>query len=381
MKVLIAPDKFKDAFPADKVTQAIKEGIEIFDSGIEVLLMPMADGGEGTAKILTGYFHGDYRKVEVRDPLMRSVKASFGISADKKTAFMEMASASGLELLKPGERNCYYTSTFGTGELIKAAIREGVEHIILGIGGSATCDGGMGMAAALGYRFKNEQGESLKPIGRNLVAINKIEKSGVDPDLAKVDIRVACDVDNLLTGPQGAAAVFAPQKGASGVQVKTLEKGLNNLAGQIKSLFDLDVANIPGSGAAGGLGAGAKAFLGASLRPGVDLVMEKMQMRTHIANADLVITGEGKLDSQSRQGKVVWGISRESKRVNTPVAALCGQLETSPQVIRSMGLIYAASIIQKPVSLKAALASTHENLVSASFNLVSLFQAGGLLKE
>ena len=278
MRILLAPDKFKDALPAEQVVKAIKEGIHFFNPDIEAISLPMADGGEGTAQILTHYYQGAFHEATVHDPLMRKIKASYGLSPDKKIAFIEMATASGLELLKPAERNCYFTSSYGTGELIKAAIQAGAEQIILGIGGSATCDGGIGMAAALGYEFTDKEGNKLKPTGENLSSIYQIDDQHVDSRISEIEILVACDVDNLLTGPSGAAQTYAPQKGADNEQVESLDEGLGHLSKLITAKYNLDIANIPGSGAAGGLGGGAKAFLVSSLRTGTDLILELLQV-------------------------------------------------------------------------------------------------------
>ena len=304
MKILIAPDKFKDALPALEVGRAIQEGVKINNPAAEITVFPMADGGEGTSDILTFHFGG--RKVEllVSDPLWRKVKAEYGISSDGSHAFIEMAQASGLHLLKPHERNCLHTTTFGTGELIRDAISKGVQKIVLGIGGSATNDAGIGMAAALGYRFLDASGNMLNPVGKNLLEIATIIDEDVLFNSDKLEILVACDVENRLYGSEGAAYVFGPQKGADEKAVELLDKGLQNFASVAKSKYHIDVQTIKGAGAAGGMGAGCLLFLKGKLRPGVALVMALTEFEKQVAQADLVITGEGKLDNQTLSGKL-----------------------------------------------------------------------------
>ncbi len=373
MKILLAPDKFKEALKATEVCRAMRQGIKMADEGFEIQSLPLADGGEGTAEVLTTNLKGAYQKVKVHDPLGRPVEASIGLSEDRKTAFIEMAEASGLALLNPNERNCYHTSSYGTGELLLSAIQSGVKEIILGIGGSATCDGGIGMANALGYQFLDKEGKPVANAGKNLLNIQTIDDQKVLASLDQTKIYVACDVDNYLTGTAGAAKVYGPQKGADQKQVENLEEGLKNLAGRIEEALNVNVANTSHTGAAGGLGAGAKAFLGASLRTGIELIMEKLAFKRKLKNADLVITGEGKIDKQSSHGKVIKGVAQSAREFRIPVAGLCGTLDAPPEDVQKLGLNYAASIINKPCSKAEALNNTYEDLVLSAFNLAGLF--------
>ncbi len=370
MKILIAPDKFKDALDAITVCQAIQEGILEANPNTDTVLFPLSDGGEGLASILTFHAKGHSIKIQAHDPLNRLIEAEYGISADGKTAFIEMAQASGLQLLKPEDRNCYYTSTYGTGELILNAIQnQQVNEIILGLGGSATCDGGMGMAQALGYQFMDEQGNEQEGKGANLSKIATIDDRHLKVDLSGVTIRVACDVVNPLTGPKGAAHIFAPQKGATPQHVEALEKGMGNLAQQIKSALGKDVKDLQGAGAAGGLGAGAAAFLNGTLEKGIDLVMEQTKFETQVMESDYVITGEGKIDRQSLYGKVINGVSQLAQKYDKPVIALGGIIEVDPKLIRELGLKAAFPILSEPMNLQIALVNTYDQLKFGTFNI------------
>ena len=377
MQILIAPDKFKDSLTAMEVCLAVQEGLWLYNRNIKTTLFPMADGGNGTAEILTTHSRGEMLSIWVHDPLMRKIEARYGISGDGKTAFMEMAAASGIELLKPEERNCLDTSSFGTGELMADAIRRGVETIIMGIGGSATNDGGMGLAAALGFQFTGENGEILEPVGKNLILVKGIKESAdIKSHLGMIKIRVACDVGNPMYGENGAAYIYGPQKGADKETVIFLDKGLRNFAVELERYAGKDVSNIPGSGAAGGMGAGIMALLNGELVPGVTLVMEQTGIEKQIKVSDLIITGEGKMDEQTLQGKVVHGICRLAQQNNVPVAALAGSLELSPEQLSSLPVCYAASITSGPMELSQSLKNAHELIKNSTWNLISLFLTG-----
>ncbi len=369
MKILLAPDKFKDAISAQAACKAMQEGISMAGDKLQTVALPMADGGEGTGAVLTENVQGEWHPVQTCDPLNRSIEAFIGLSPDHKTAYIEMARASGLQMLSKEERNCFYTSSAGTGIMIKKAVEWGVDDIILGIGGSATCDGGMGMASSLGYQFKDEAGNLIEPCGKNLSKVKKIDNANVLEELREVNIDVACDVDNYLLGKQGAAYIYAPQKGADPKQVDSLEEGLKNLAYLVNQQLGVTLEHLPGAGAAGGLGAGAKAFLGASLRKGVDLVLERTKFRQYLANVDWIITGEGRIDEQSTHGKVIQGVVSEAARFKIPVAALCGTLQASTAIIEKSGLAYATSIIRQPCSLQQSLNNACDDLTYATFNL------------
>lgn len=367
MKILIAADSFKDALPALEVCRAIARGLRRALPQAELLLFPMADGGEGTAEILTYHSRGERIEKEVNDPLFRPVTAGYGLSGDGKAAFIEMAAASGLPLLKQDERSALKTTTFGTGELILDAIGRGAGKILLGIGGSATNDAGMGMAAALGYRFFDKAGERLAAIGENLAKVASIDSSHLQFRPEEIEVEVLCDVDNPLFGEKGAAHIYAPQKGADAGAVERLDEGLRHFAQLLEDKFGRDFAHIPGSGAAGGLGAGAMAFLGGRLRPGIEAVMDYTGFEKQLEGVQLVFTGEGKVDAQTLHGKLIYGITRRAKAAGVPVVALCGALLASPEDIEAIGLKAAFAIQNRPVSLEIALKETEEGLERTAF--------------
>ena len=289
---------------------------------------PLADGGDGFSQIVHHYFGTTTVAAQTTDPLGRSIVAKYQYSSSNNTAFIEMASASGLALLTQSERNPYKTSTYGTGLLIRDAITRGATHIILGIGGSATTDGGIGMADALGYMFLDSEGDPLEPCGENLSLINEITFPESD-FLESIQFTIACDVKNPLIGQNGAAFVYGPQKGATPEQVKKLDEGLAHLDTLFMKFFGRSVAEIPGAGAAGGLGAGCEIFLGARLIPGTEYIIDFIELEKHIAEAEMVITGEGMLDAQSVEGKVVGQVASIAKKYQKPVHVICGQNEKS----------------------------------------------------
>ena len=369
MKILLAPDKFRDSLDAQQVCQAMTEGIAMVSSEIEVVSLPMADGGEGTLDLLLWYSGGKKIKIKVSDPLGRIIEAEYGISANGKTAFIEMATASGLRLLTQEERNPLITSTFGTGELIKSAIETGVENIILGIGGSATNDAGIGMAHALGWHFLDDKGQELVPIGENLVKIKNIIPPPAPDGMAIV---VACDVTNPLYGENGAAYIYAPQKGANIAMVKQLDAGLQNISAIIEKDFEKNIASVAGTGAAGGLGFGAMFFLNAELKEGVKLLMDLCDFDEKLKDVNLIITGEGKIDGQTLQGKLIKGITHRANKFNIPIAAICGTLDVSPKELQEIGINYATSILNRPMNLDDALKYGYEGVQNATFYLVNL---------
>ncbi|GAB3172154.1 glycerate kinase [Telluribacter humicola] len=376
MHILIAPDKFRGSLEAEEVCQAAKEGILLAYPEAEVTTVPMADGGEGTTSVLTRNAGGTLVAAQVSDPLGRSISAEYGISADGATAYLEMASASGLRLLAPQEYNPLHTTTYGTGELLRHALDRGVRTIILGIGGSATTDGGIGMAAALGYKFLDGAGAVLPPIGNSMSAIASIDSSEVDTRLRQVSVVVACDVTNPLYGERGAAYIYGPQKGADEAMVRQLDAGLRNLAQVAATTFEEDISQMPGAGAAGGVGAGALWFLNAKLREGVRIVMEQTRLAEKIEQADLVITGEGKVDQQTLSGKLVKGLADLCQEKQVPLAVVCGTLLISPAEAQEAGITYAVSVLNRPQSLEAAQSVAFERVREATFHLVRLFYSG-----
>ncbi len=376
MKILIAPDKFRGSLEAWEVCEAARKGVLEACPEAEVVVIPLADGGEGTARILTRQAQGTFVEVVVQDPLGRDSTCRYGISGDGTVAFIEMAAASGLQLLAEDERNPLRTTSFGTGQLLLHALESGVHTIILGIGGSATTDGGMGIAAALGYRFLDRNGCELAPTGGNLSQVMTIDPQGKHPQLGKTRILVACDVTNPLYGPHGAAYVYGPQKGANDEEVCMLDDGLRHFAEIATAAFGYDVSDQPGAGAAGGVGAGALWFLRAALREGVRIVMEQTGLNGLVGEMDLVITGEGKVDEQTLQGKVVKGLAGLCLEANVPLTVVCGTLMISPQEARQAGIAYAVSAITRPQSLAAAQGEAFERVTEAAYYLTSLFLAG-----
>lgn len=376
MRILIATDSFKDALSALEACQAIERGLLRARPGIEAILFPLSDGGEGLADILTFHSGGQTVETRVHDPLFRPVRAKYGLSPDGRTAFIEMAAASGLQLLKKEERNALRTTSLGTGELIWDAIRRGANRILLGIGGSATNDAGTGMAAALGYQFLDEGGQPVTPTGENLERIVQIDDSRLLFDPAEFEIEVLCDVNNPLYGEQGAAHTYAAQKGADQAAVERLDAGLHHLAIVLEENLGKDFARIPGAGAAGGMGAGAVAFLGARLRSGIESMMEYTRFAERLRGVDLIITGEGKIDIQTLHGKLIQGVTRRAADHDIPVIALCGTLNATPQQVEAIGLRAAFSILTRPVSLQAAIAETAPALEDSAFHVLRTWMQG-----
>lgn len=336
---------------------------------IDTQLLPLADGGEGTAEILTYHSQGQWVMVKVRDPLGRPHLAGFGLSSDGQTAFLDMAQAAGLPLLSPQERNPLHTTTYGVGELILAAVQKGARRILLGIGGSATNDAGMGMAAALGYRFLDKEGNLLDPVGGSLGKVARIDTSNILSELKTLQTSVLCDVNNPLYGLQGAANVYAPQKGADATAVERLDRGLAHFAKIAGQWLGADYSQTPGAGAAGGLGFGAMAFLGAQLQPGINTILDQIDFEQHLQKADLLITGEGKLDRQTLQGKLIGGLTSRAKEYGVPVIALCGQLAINEEELMALGIREAHSIMQPGMTLEESMARTAELLEAKAAEL------------
>ncbi len=371
MRVLIAPDKFKGTLTAHEVCNAIEAGLKEKSPDIECVNFPLADGGEGTMEILTQQSKGHFITIKAHDPLFRLVDASYGISGDGKTAFIEMASASGLRLLKLEEKNVMQASTYGTGELIKDALNKGVTHIVLGIGGSATNDGGAGAAHVLGYEFLDSENKPVNPTGENLVKIKSIQRDKIHPQLAKVKFTAVCDVDNPLTGKHGAAFIYGAQKGANPEQISLLDEGLKNLADVVQSQLKISIENIPGAGAGGGFGGGVVAFFNGSLRKGIDLVFDLTGFEEEVKKADVVITGEGKLDKQTLQGKVVAGVASLGKQYNKKVICIVGKNELSTSDVNNLGITMLFSLVDHAGN-EDALKNAYNLLVRISKELVTL---------
>jgi glycerate kinase len=312
--------------------------------------------------------------VTVLDPLFRKRETYFLSSEEEQVCFIEMAKASGLDLLKPSEFNCALTTSYGTGEVLKQAIQSGAKKIILGIGGSATNDCGIGMANAVGYKFLDKHSRELKPIGKNLAHIHSIDTSN-RIRFDNISVRVACDVDNFVAGPQGAARVYAPQKGATPEMVEELEEGMLHFCHIVKKELGTDMTTIPGGGAAGGMGAGCVAFLGADLVSGTDLVFRYSNAEQEIQKADVVITGEGKIDEQTLYGKLVYGVGQLCLKYKKPLIAVCGTLDIDGEKLGEAGINAAFSILQKPVNLPEAFEEASFLLTETSYSIASLLQA------
>lgn len=374
MRVVIATDKFKHSLTSFEVCNAIEQGLKKASPDFQITKLPLSDGGDGLAEVLSHYGHFEAIKATVHDPLWRPVEATYLFSKKEQTAFVEMAQASGLHLLKASEYNPTLTTTFGTGELIKAALERGAEKIIIGIGGSATNDCGIGMAAALGWRFLDEEGKELKAIGENLFRISTIDASQKN-SLQNVQVQVACDVSNPLTGSEGATKVYGPQKGATPSMVESLEKGMQHFADVVKKKIDLDIASMKSGGAAGGMGAGCVAFLKATILGGADLVLQYSNAVQHMQSGDLVITGEGKIDDQTWNGKLVHAVTKLCMQHNKSVIAFCGTLDTNPEVLKQNGLTAAFSVLNAPLSLEHAMKNAFSLLVDSAYNV------GCLLKQ
>jgi glycerate 2-kinase len=376
MKVIIAPDSFKESLSALEVANAIEKGFRDIFPEAEYVKIPMADGGEGTVQSLVDATGGRIVKTEVTGPLGDRVQAFFGMLGDGKTAVIEMAAASGLHLVPSEKRNPLVTTTRGTGELILAALDEGAEHIIIGIGGSATNDGGAGMIQALGGRLLDRHRQEIGPGGGSLSELADIDLSGLDVRLKHVKIEVACDVDNPLTGPKGASAVFGPQKGATPEMVATLDKNLQHYADVIERVLGKQVKDIPGAGAAGGLGAGLLAFLEAELKRGVEIVLETVKFHERIQDASLVITGEGRIDGQTIFGKTPIGVAKAAKRYNIPVIAIAGSVSDDSDVVLSHGIDALYSIVPGIIPLEKALANAEYYVTKTARNIAAACNIG-----
>lgn len=378
MHILIVPDSFKGSLSSIEAAQCIDTGFRRVFSGCTSGLLPVADGGEGTVEALVAGAGGQIVTATVSDPLGRPVEAQFGLLEDG-WAVIEMAQASGLPLLAPQERNPGRTSTYGTGQLIRAALDRGCRHMLIGIGGSATNDGGAGMAAALGVRFLDSGSALLPPGGLALANLAQIDLTQLDPRIRDTEFVVASDVTNPLCGSNGASAVYGPQKGASPQQVAALDEALAHYATLLATTCGLDVANLPGAGAAGGLGAGLMAFCSARLRPGIDVIFERLGLEAQIARADLILTGEGRVDATSANGKLLSGVGRLALRHRKPVIALTGSAGEGSQTLEALGIRAVVPIADGPISLEQSLADASRLITDAAERTARLLRIGAEL--
>lgn len=433
MKILLAPNALKGSCAAGAAARALARGVRRAAPGAELVAVPVADGGDGLLELALEVLGARRVPVRVTGPRFAPVEATLAWVPERRLALIEMALASGLALVPEVERNPLHATTRGTGELIRAALDLGAETLLVGIGGSATTDGGIGMASALGYRFLDAAGREVPPTGAGLTAITRIDASGADPRLARVNIQAVCDVDNPLTGPRGAAAVYGPQKGASPDQVVLLEAGLTHLANLVAQTLEVratvslcgqepwgeegpwtmegalgDAAppgeegppggeerrggkeapgrehaldprclhDRPGAGAAGGLGFGLRAFCGARLRPGAELVLEMLDFDRHLPGADLVLTAEGRLDGQTLAGKAPALVAARARQAGIPCVVLAGSLEPDLPGLADLGITAALSLCPGPLSLADAMARAEELLAAAAEQVVRIFLAG-----
>lgn len=374
MKIIIAPDSFKESMTAKEACEAIEKGMKIALPNAEFIKVPMADGGEGTTQSLVDATEGKMYFVETTGPLGEKVKSKFGILGNGEIAVLEMASTSGLELVPREKRNPMITTTYGTGELIKKAMDMGAKTILIGIGGSATNDGGAGMIQALGGKLLDENGKQISFGGGELSKIKKIDLSELDSRIKNIKFIAACDVQNPLTGETGAANVFGRQKGATEEMVKTLDNNLKHYAELIRKDVKVDVENIPGAGAAGGLGAGLMAFLNAELRKGIDIVVEYSKLEEKIKGADFVITGEGSIDSQTRFGKTPYGVVSVAKKYGIPNITLAGNVSKDIEILYDYGFDAIFSIMQGVDNLDNALKNGKVNLEKTAENIARLIR-------
>ncbi|MDC7955904.1 glycerate kinase [Fusobacterium simiae] len=368
MKIVVAPDSFKESMSAKEVCDSIEKGLLSVSREWEIVKVPMADGGEGTLEALVDATNGKIFSEKTLNPLGEEITSQFGILGGKNIAIIEMASTSGLELISPEKRNPYITTTYGTGQLILRALEQNVEEIILGIGGSATNDGGAGMLQALGAKLLDKNGDEIGFGGYELSKLNKIDFSNLDKRLKKVKILVACDVTNPLTGENGSSYIFGKQKGATPEMIEVLDKNLLHYSEIIKRDLGFDVNNIPGAGAAGGLGAGLLT-LGAILKKGIEIVIEANELDKRIQGADLVITGEGSIDGQTRFGKTPYGVVSVAKKYNIPTITLAGNVGKDIDILYDYGFDTIFSIMQGVDTLENALKNGKDNIERTAKNI------------
>ncbi|MGC8659142.1 MAG: glycerate kinase [Desulfomonilaceae bacterium] len=379
MRVIIAPDSYKGSLSAVEVAKAIRKGIHQIFQQAEIIEVPIADGGEGTVEALVVATGGKIVPERVKGPLGNPVESFWGILGDNRTAVIEMAAASGLPLVPAGKRDPRIASSYGTGQLIKSALDNGFRKLILGIGGSATNDGGAGMAQALGVKFMDANGRELAPGGAELSRLTEINLDLLDPRLKESEIVVACDVDNPLFGPRGASAVYGPQKGATPEMVPELDNALKNFAEIAGKATGRLIADVPGAGAAGGMGAGLLFFTPAVLRTGVEIVFEAVGLASLIRSADIVITGEGRTDYQTAFGKAPVGVGKLAKQFNKVAICISGSLGRGADDILDQGINAVVSIVPAPMKLEECMKSAPELVEKAANRVARLLKAGASL--
>jgi len=381
MNIIIAPDSFKGSLTALEAADAIEQGVRDVLPDAEIVKFPLADGGEGTCEAMVLASDGRLLREEVTGPLGEPVEATWGILGDDVTAVIEMAQAAGMGLVPPDRRDPLVTTTYGVGELIKVALEAGCTRVIVGLGGSATNDGGAGMAQALGAKLLGPGGEELARGGGALADLERIDAAGLDPRLENVQVYAATDVTNPLVGPEGASAVYGPQKGASPEMVEALERALERWAQVIQRDLGVEVRDLSGAGAAGGLAAGLVAFCGAEIRSGASLVLRMLRFEEFLASADVIFTGEGRLDRQIEFGKAISGVALLAEKHEVPVVAFTGQLEVEPDKLAARGVSGVVPIVPGPLSLEEAMSRADELLQAAAERAMRLLLVGRGLAE
>lgn len=377
MKIVVAIDSLKGSLTSMEAGGAIREGILNRDSNVEVIIKPLADGGEGTTEALVSGMGGEFCHLDVTGPTGELVTARYGMLTKEHTAIVEMAEAAGLPLVPVEKRNPLYTTTYGVGEMIRSCVQNGCRKFIVGIGGSATNDAGLGMLKALGYRFFDAEGKEVGEGGGVLGQIHHIDGSEVLPELSTCEFKIACDVNNPLYGPNGAAAIYGPQKGATPEIVKTLDEGLKHFANVVSQFKGEDFSQVAGAGAAGGLGFGFMAFLGGKLESGIQIILEETKLEEALKDADVVITGEGRLDNQTAMGKAPIGVAKLAKKYGIPVIGLAGALAKEATKCNEEGIDAYFSIVNSAMSLEAAMKRENalENMTKTAeqvFNLLRI---------
>ena len=375
--ILIAPDKFKFTLSANEVVEHVSSVLE-YHKDVNIYKIPLADGGEGTSVILSDFFNAKKVDILVNNPLLKKINTYYFFSEENKTAIIDFSSASGLQLLTKNEQNPMFTTSYGSGEIILDAIKKSANKIIIGLGGSATNDFGIGAANALGYRFLDDNGEELLPIGKNMIYVSDIDDSSVITSLNDVEFISLCDVENVLFGKKGAAHIFAKQKGASNAEIDCLDRGLQNISNIVKNKYTKDTSYVIGGGAAGGFGAGAFTLLNASLKKGSDFIFDTINIDDYIKNCDLIITGEGKFDAQSLDGKLVGQLIKKADFYKKPIVIVCGISELKKEDVNSKYLHSVLPLFKEDVDIEFAKKNTKQMLfkriaeVVADFNLDNL---------
>ncbi|MBP2032871.1 glycerate kinase [Clostridium algifaecis] len=370
--ILLAPDSFKESMTAKEACEAMEKGIKKVNKDINCIQVPMADGGEGTMQSLVDATGGKIYKLRVVGPLGNEVESEYGILGDKETGIIEMASASGMALVPAEKRNPLVTTTYGTGQLIKDCLNHKVKKLLIGIGGSSTNDGGAGAIQALGGKLTDKEGKEIGFGGGELDKLARIDLTDFDKRLKDVEVEVACDVTNPLCGEKGASNVFGPQKGATREMIKTLDDNLRHYADVIKKQISVDVINVPGSGAAGGLGAGLMVFLDGKLKNGIDIVIKYSDLEEKVKKADIVFTGEGSIDFQTQYGKTPMGVAMVAKKYNKPVIALAGSVGKDIDILYENGIDSIFSIVRGVTTLDCAIKKGKENIEKTIENIIRL---------